>query len=103
MKKEDRIKDLLQKTEQIDTRSRKELMAELREKLKEIKENDLLPKNYNKIIAEELGLKNPNKVYQTILGLNADLDIAEKIIELASQKKREQELIEAANKILKSE
>ena len=100
MIKEDRIKKLLMKVEKVDTRSRKELMTELRQKLKELQTKKLFPKNYKKTIEEKLGITDPNKVYHTIAGRNGDLDIAEALIELALEKKREERLIEKANEAL---
>ena len=78
-----------------------EVVEKLKLRIKEIKQLNLLPKNYAATIAEKLGIPK-NKVYRTMSGQNGDLDIMECIIEMA-ENNREIELLKRADKVLKGE
>lgn len=79
-------------------KSKSQIIVELRETLKEIKEAKLLPKDYGAIVSEKLEIPK-NKVYRTMSGKNSDLDVMEAIIELA-ENSREKQLLERAKKVL---
>lgn len=71
---------------------------ELKEKLHHIRENDLLPRNYSRIVSEEVGCTMA-RVRQVSNLVFFNLDIAKSIVNLVENSK-EKELIERAKKIL---
>ena len=61
-------------------------MKKIKQRLKQVKEKNLLPRNYATEIATKLGIDR-NKVYRTMSGKNADMDIIEMILEIAEDNK----------------
>lgn len=70
----------------------------LKEKLQFIRENDLLPRNYSRIVSEEIGCTMA-RVRQVSNLVFFNLDIANAIVNLVENSK-EKELIQRAKKIL---
>ena len=69
-----------------------ETVQKLKDRVQELKELNLLPKNYAATIADKLGIPK-NKVYRTMSGQNGDLDIIQCLLEMA-ENNREKELLE---------
>jgi uncharacterized protein YjgD (DUF1641 family) len=72
---------------------------ELMEKVKDLRDKGFLPKNYDKRIAEKLGLKNNNDVRRVAGGFRFNLDIIKALIEIAEENK-EAGLLERIDRVL---
>lgn len=73
-------------------------VEQIKAKLIQIKERNLLPKGYGKTIAEEFDITR-NDVYQYLNGRRFNIEIAERLFELAYNN-REKQLLEKMNKFL---